>query len=490
MKILLLILLFAPIIFLASRHKKWYLYLTFAFIGVLPEHFALEIHDKLPLVSAVRILIMIVLAFWLYDKWKNKKWSFPVSILGYLGVNLLVSFVNFRYGVGEINRIFLFVFERVLLVIMVADLIRDRAEFERCMDFMILSCVAVSIIGMIQTVFDYDIASVLYLNDRMPYTVLTQRMGMTRAYATFNAITYGCYCAVMALVIYYRLEKTGKWWYSVAFAMNAAALVCTFSRSAWLCIAGIFFLILLVRRMKFVRRILPSAGIFVLVCALLCVMQPKIWGGLTETAKSSANTILAALPDSFDSRINGLFDDGGENSSNKEEKPAKPQFELSEDFGLNDDDPTWSRMVEWTALDYMVQEGQLLFGYGYNAYPRGMLHYYYPQFGGWTKATTLDVGLLALITESGLVGFLSMFALLGFFLWESFRRRDRSHNFDFYKLTIYMVPLYLLLNFLAAFLQVGTMWLYFALFYAYRNLDKNNRLETTAEPKQLAENKK
>ncbi len=487
MKIFLLILLFAPIIVLAARHKKWYLYLMFAFIGILPEHFALELHDKLPLISASRILILIVLGFWIYDKWKHKKWSFPVSILVFLGVNLLVSFVNFRYGMGEINRIFLFVFERVLVVIMAVDLIRDRAEFERCMDFMILSCIAVAVIGIVQTVYDYDIASALYVSDRSAYTILTQRMGMTRAYATFNAISYGCYCSVMALIIYYRMEQTGKKWYSFAFALNAVALMCTFSRSAWLCLAGIVFLLLVVRRGQFFRRMLPSAGLFILICALLCVLQPKVWGGLSETFKSSVNTVLAVLPDGVTDGEE--LDDGkGNHKPHKEEKPGRPEFELSEEFGLNGGDPTSSRMVEWTAVKYMANEGELLFGYGYNAFPRGRLNYFYPQFGHWTVAETLDVGLLALMTEGGLIGFLSMMGLLGFMVWESIRRRDRSRKFDFYKLTIYMVIMYLLLNFMAAFLQTGTMWLFFALFYAYRNLDKKNCLGE-AEPGKLEEKK-
>lgn len=488
MKVLLLILLFAPIVYLAAKEKKWYLCLLFAFIGVLPEHFAFEIHEKLPLISVTRILIVVVFGFWLYDKWKTKKFSFPVSILVFLGVNLLVSFVNFRYGAGEINRIFLFVFERVLVVIMVADIVRDRAEFERCIDFMILSCIAMAIIGIVQTVFDYDIASVLYLSDRMPYTVLTQRMGMTRAYATFNAISYGCYCAVMALVIYYRLEQTGKQWYSFAFALNAAALVCTFSRSSWLCIAGIFFILLIVRRWKFIRRLLPSAGMFVVICALLCVMQPKIWSGLAETFKSSVNTVMAALPDSIAPDFGG-DEQGDEQGKDENKHNKKPEFELSDEFGLNGDDPTWSRMVEWTSVDYMIDEGQLMFGYGYNAYLRGKLHYYYPQFGGWISANTLDVGLLSMVTESGLIGSLAMFGLLGFMLWESFRRRNRSRKFDYYKVIIYMIPLYLLLNFLAAFLQTGTMWLIFALFYAYRNLDKSGALGEEMEQPVLEEKK-
>jgi hypothetical protein len=494
MKLLVLCLIFAPIVFLAFKHKRWYLYLSFAFLGILPEQFAIQLHEKLPLLSGSRVLILILFGFWLYDRWKNKNFTMPKSLLLFLGVNILVSVVNLRYGFGEVNRIFITVFERVLLAVMAMDLITDKEEFHRCLDFAVMGCGALAAIAIMQSVFEFDVASVLHLRQTMASVSISDRMGMIRAFGTFNAISYGCYCAFMMIPIYYRLYKTGSHWYSLIFALNFVALVCTFTRSAWLCIAGIMLLMVLVYRWELIRRLLPSAGIAILICVSLCVAQPKLLDAFVETGKSSLNTVLGVLPDG----VTELFvpqnppgtqpspEQGGSTKPADPSAPTTPSdgeggsklpFELSDQFGLNGEDPTYTRVVQWTAVEYMIQDGQLLFGYGYNAFPAGRLHYFYDRWGAkWEVATTLDVGLVALITEGGLIGAVSFLALLGYMLIVSLRKRGKQGQFNFYNLTIYMIPLFLLLNYLASFMFDDAVWVYIALFYAY------NALHSKAEP--------
>lgn len=506
MKYLFVCILFAPIIWQAFRQKKWYLYLFVGLAAILPEQFAVEIHEKLPLLSATRVLILVLMAFWLYEKIRSRSFFLPASLLLFLGVNVIISCVNFSNGFDEFNRIFRYVFERVLVVIMVADLIKTREEFDRCVDFMIMGAMALAVIGIVQSVFDYDIASVLHLQETLASVSISQRMGMTRAYGTFNAISYGCYCAFMVMVIVYRLYKTGHIKYSAAFAVNFMALICTFTRSAWLCVAGILVLMLLVCRMKLIRRMLPSVGLVIALCVVLCVCQPKLFGALVETGKSSVNTLLAVIPDGIVSEIVPTTE---ETSGEVEAPPVSGGdigaetppvsggnvgveippvsggdigFELSEDFGLNGEDPTYSRVAQWTAVEYMAMEGKLLFGYGYNALPEGKLHYFYDRWSAqWKSATYLDVGLVALITESGLIGALAHMALLGYMLAVAIRRKKKLGSLDFYELTIYTIPLYLLLNILAAFLQATVVWLFIGLFYTYKRLDDQGMLAEKAE---------
>jgi len=473
MKILILCALFAPIIYLALRQKKWYLYLLCAFIGVLPEQFSVRIHDSLPLVSATRILILIALGFWLYDKWKTKKIHFPKSLLLFFVVNLIISLINLRYGMDDIKRIFLLIFERVLLIIMLMDMIRDRQEFHLCIDFAIMGCAALAVIGIVQTVFNYDISSALHLTQTITSIQLADRMGLVRAFGTYNAISYGCYCAFMALLILYRLYHTKHIWHSVAFALNFVALICTFTRSAWLCLAAVLFAMLIVYRMKLIRRVLASVGIVILLCALLCCFQPKLFNAFVETGKSSINTVLGVLPDSV---ISMFVPDNPDNagSPGDPDDPTEPGdlsfgFELDDDFGANASDPSYSRTAQWTAIEYMTQEGQLLFGYGYNALIRGKIHFFFDRWAAkWQPTTFLDVGLVALLTESGLIGAVAYIGLLAFMLVYAFIKRSREDRFDFFCLVLFMIPLYLLLNYLAAFLHAQVVWLFIGLFYAYR----------------------
>lgn len=80
--------LFLPIIYLAMKQKKWYLYLTVAFFGILPEQFSVQLHENLPLISMTRVLIVVLFCFWIYNRWKNRRVSCPVSLLVFFVENL------------------------------------------------------------------------------------------------------------------------------------------------------------------------------------------------------------------------------------------------------------------------------------------------------------------------------------------------------------------------------------------------------------------
>lgn len=495
----LVILLFAPAVIFAFKQKKWYLYLLCAFIGILPDEFAIELSSSLPLLTFERILILVAVGFWVYDKWKKRKFTMPACIFVYFGVNVLVSLANLHFGIGgEVKRIALMLFERILLMLMVIDFIEDRREFELCLDFMIMGSVALAVIGLVQTVFEFNIASALELVEARAYQTLTDRMGLVRAFATSNAISYGCYCAFMAFICYYRLEKTGRQRYSLALALNMVALLCTMSRSAWLSLAIVLVVLFIARPSKLVKRVLPALGMAIVVFAMCFFANDNLAKAVLETGKSTLNTVLSAcnieipqyggetqetrLPESDTTEtvdpepMQPVVE--GETQAGSEDMDNSFMFELSDEFGLNANNATMSRMIEWTAVYYMVQEGRGLFGYGYNAFPRGMMHYFYPQFGGWTTATTLDVGLLSVVTESGFVGFAAYLGLFAFAFVSAFRRKGIRGTFKFEKLVVYMIPLYVLLNFMAAF--SGPIWLFVGLIFASRKLEQEGLTEEGA----------
>lgn len=465
LKWMLLAILFFPVFFTAFRQKKWYLYLVCAFIGILPDNFAVELSESLPLLTAQRALILVLIGFWAVKKWKTRTWFVPVALAAYLGIHLVISVCNLHFGLSlEIKRLAVLVLEQALPVVLLADMIEDRVEFDRCIDMMLLSCAALSVIGICQTVFEFDIASVLQLVDPRSSTELTPRMDMTRAFGTSNAIIFGCYCAFMPLLCYYRLERTGKQRYSLILALDVLALLCTMSRSAWLCFLGVMGLLALVRFKKVFTRIWVSVA---LVVALFCgavFINGNFGVAMLETGKSSLNTVLTAAH----IRIPGL-------NADSDDPDEENKLEVSDKFGLNEGSAASSRLVEWSAVKYMTQEGHLLFGYGYNAFPRGMLHYFYPSFGFWTVADTLDVGLLAVMTETGLLGLLAELALYGYLLVEAFRKRGQKQLFTFQKTMLFLLVAHLLLNFMAAF--TGPIWAIFGLFYANRRLQDKGLAE-------------
>lgn len=513
MKILLICILIAPIIYLALKQKKWYLYLLISFIGFLPEQFALQLHDKLPLISGSRILILLAAIFWAWDKWKTKKFRFPISLIAFGAVNLIISFINFRYGTDEINRIFRLLFERLLVVIMIADMLRTKEEFDTGVDFLIMSGVALAVIGIVQTVFEYDIASVLHLTKTMASVSIANRMELVRAYGTYNAISFGCYCAFLSVITLYRLMRTRHVLHMAALALILTALICTLTRSAWLCLAIILLFMLVVFRMRLIRPLLCSIGMTLALCAVLLLFQPNLSNAFVETGKSALNAVLEHLPEPV---VDLLFpqpqqtpsaeviptdptEDPTAPSQTEETtvaeqvtEPAatttkpKPGFVLSDRFGLNASSPTYSRNAQWTAVKYMHQEGKLLFGYGYNALAKGRIHFFYDKWDtDWHPTTYLDVGLIMLFADGGLIGVVSYMGLLGYMAVQALRKKEKlkKNPPDFYWMVLFMIPLYLLLNYMSAFLFPHVVWVFIGLFYAYMHLEK----EPSAEPEEPSE---
>ncbi len=471
MRAVILCALFAPIVYLAFKQKKWYLYLTVAFVGILPEQFSVRLHDSLPLLTGARVLILTAMVFWLIDRIKERRFSIPWSLWVYFGINVALALFHLFFDLDEIKHIAVLLIERAFVIILLKDMIESREEFERCIDFLILGCCAVSVIGICQTVFDYDIASALHLTETMSSIVLSPRMGLTRAYGTFNAISFGCYLSIMLLPIYYRMEKTRKHRYSAAFALTFVALICTFTRSAWMCIGGVFFLMLLQLRLNMIKRLIPFTAVMI-VCLILCLPQPKLMSALVQTGRSVINTVLMVLP-GFGEEDSSQSDPSVSTPEVPDKDENKLPLELDEEFGPNGSDPSYSRMAQWSAVRYMIGEGKLLCGYGYNAFPEGKLHFYFDRWlGEWETAKMLDVGFVALITETGLIGLLAHLGLIGYMAVCSWRNRRKGGAFGFYRMTLYSIPLYLLLNFLASFLYAELIWLLWGLFYAYSRLDE------------------
>jgi hypothetical protein len=235
----------------------------------------------------------------------------------------------------------------------------------------------------------------------------------------------------------------------------------------------VFFLIFLLRRMKLIKPILPAAGMAVVLCAVLCLPQPKLAKAFVETGKSVVNTVLSVLPIDKDDSSSSEDSSGSTGEEQPDESDKKPPLELDEEFGPNASDPSYSRMAQWTAVDYMIGEGKLLCGYGYNAFPEGKLHYLFDRWTTeWMPARMLDVGLVAIITEGGLVGLLSLLGFLAFIFVCSWRNKQKGGRFDYYRVMLYSIPLYLLLNYLASFPSEGLFWVLCGLFYAQCKLDK------------------
>ncbi len=435
MKYIIMAMLILPIVYWACRENKWYLYLTFALYGILPDACAIELSSSLPLVTVTRLLILLLLAAVIVRRDLLIALHIPLVVAGYFGVNVIVSLVNLRYGKGELNYIFVLLFEELLLFILIYNLVDTREEFERCLDFMIMGAVVLSITAVFQSVLHYDIAEVLSFVETRSEVVIQDRMGMTRAFATFNALSYATYCAFMSLIIWYRYEVTKRQTYIVVFMLNFIALLLTMSRSSLLALGIVLVLLLCSRGRAFIRPFLPYIPVAVLGVAAIVVAKPSVISALVETLKSALNTLGA-------------------------------NYELDSNFGANATNGTYSRMRQWTSFTYMLRDGNWFFGYGYNGFSLGRAHYYSEYLHAWHVATELDVGFVAFLIQGGILGLGSYVLFIGYVFVHSFINRSRS-EFSFFNATVFAMILLALLEFATSFSVRHLEWLFFALFFTY-----------------------
>ncbi len=511
----LLLVVFAPMFYFALSKKKWYLYLACGFVGIFPDHFAISLSSSLPLLTGTRIVLLILFGFWLYQWFKKerKSWPLPIALLVYGGILLVVSFFNFRYGVtNEIKGLFILVFEKILLATMIRDLVKDRQELNHCLDTLILATFALAVIGIVQTIFGHDLTSVLKLAVPRTSQALPGRMGMVRAFGTSNAIAFGCHLSLVSLLTYYRLERTGKQRYSLILGTLLTALICTFSRSSWLVFAATVGVLFCTRPLKLLKRSWVSLVVTVVMCLSLTFLNANFGNAIKHTGYSCLNTALRLvnieLPEptiaedetvipteSTEETDDGETDPSDSTDPSDTSDPSDPSEDPTDEstepldeiinpeppsFGPNQHSAVHSRTIEWTALDYMLQQGRGAFGYGYNAFGRGKIRYYYPAFGYWTRARTLDVGLLRITMDHGLVGLVAFLGFVAYLIAEALRKVGKKGIFTFNKLMLFVLPMFLMLNYAAAY--TGSFWTIVGLLFASQALDKNGCPDEEPEP--------
>ena len=158
-KIIVLACLVSPIIYAACKQKKWYLYVFCAFYTILPDTFAIEISSSFPLITFKRIMIIFICVLWIYNYKFIRRICIPKELFMFIAVNVIVSAVNLRFGFGELNNIFIVVFEQFLLIMALKGLIVDKEELYRCIDFLIYGSTVLAVISILQTTVGYDLST-------------------------------------------------------------------------------------------------------------------------------------------------------------------------------------------------------------------------------------------------------------------------------------------------------------------------------------------
>lgn len=449
LKFAIIVAMLLPIFICAGKEKKGYLYIFFALYGILPDACGIEISSSLPIITVDRILILILFSMVVYKKRFILKISLPKEFYVYIFLNIIVSIVNIRFGASEFNQLFIYLYEQLLVVILLYNCIDDSIEFEKCIDYLIAGGIVLAIMAVMQFLFRFDLSSALMWSDPRAFVRIEDRMGRMRACATFNALSYGCYSAFLSIVIIYRYLKTKKKKFVLALCVDLLALMCTLSRSAILSLGIVLFVMLLTTKGRMLKGFYKYFLLAIGVIAILVIVVPSVFDVFKQVFLSIMNTL------------------GG-------------NHKLSSEFGTNATNGTYSRLRQWSSVIFMINDNNLLFGYGYNGFVNGAVKYFNFRENYWHIAKELDVGFVAFLINGGIIGLISYFIFLvtPYFKIKKYNSRK---EWNFGCMYIYMAMLLILLEFMTSFGVRHFEWLVFSLIWIWIGIAKKGKKDESME---------
>ncbi len=446
----------------SSRILHWDVILFMALYILLPSYFALELSQSLPLITGSRILIALMGIMLLVRRrdvftlknFRLRKLNLTLtedpllrtSFLIYFGLLLLVN-ATFLLDTSEsIKQIFVILAEEYLVVWMLCLIIDTREKLISALRIMVFGAAAVAVIAAVGTVIDYNPFLLLKTVSRNMVIRPFYRYGILRACVGFlHPVYYGAYCAVMLPIGMFFADrsetKKETLLYGSCLTLILAGLMLSNSRGSILafgCTACLIFLIRLFRKSlgKLFATYLPIIGCAVVILALIFMLSPvgrPIIAGYVEDLFSSHTDPGPSTEPTTSTKPSVTEPSPTE--------PTQPKPNLVPEFGENANGVA-SRLDQLSGIRYTV-ERQPIFGFGPNASARGLVGYMYTP-GTWTHVKTVDMNIVAIISQYGivgLIGFLCLYGSIGISFLRKPYRGDPLLHYLFLSFVCYMLCL-------------------------------------------------
>ncbi len=453
--------------------------LFFAGYILLPEYFGLELHAKLPLITASRLLLVILGLGMLLRRRQElfsqhkpqwSAWNFTLTadkilrlaLFAYFALMLCVHGVLLPVDLAEaVKGLFALIVESLVLVWLLTMVLTSRKKLETALQVLLLAsgvCALVAISGCITG------KNPFHLLDTVRRDMLMSsffRLGALRAAAGFgHPVYYGAFCAVMLPIGMYFVD-TGKGiarkcLFSGCLIANMVALILSNSRGSLLAVGVLLVVVLIDRILRkefryFLCTYLPIALVFVLVLLLVTSAMPAGNALLSDIFGSVLNEVLPSPPSSTTPPPSSQATLPEGTTPQQTTVPSETSLPLQttlpeesvapsrplppaasapgsataqpDTFGNNPNGIS-SRLIQFSGIRWTLQNSPV-FGFGRNAHVRGHLKYMYHP-GHWTTTSTIDMGLVAIISQFGLVGLVAYICLYSSICLLPLRKTYRS----------------------------------------------------------------
>ncbi|MBV7271528.1 O-antigen ligase family protein [Clostridium sp. PL3] len=441
--IYLTILIFGSMVFLIIiGNQRWPLYLFFALYAVLPEYFAVEFSSSLPLLTASRIIILILCVY--YFTKDHRKSTIKILKQERLYMYFAIYFIfriiaNGLYMfsiVDAVKELFIIIFEQLVVLLVVVSCLSSEKVFLKCLKIFIYSSAVIFVIGILQSITGINVAYYFKTVSRTMLETSVQRLGFTRAEATFgHPVYFGQFCALVSPLIMYMYESSKQKKYLLIFLLDIVALLFSNSRGSIISFV-VLMAIMFIDKKKSSRRKYYGAIAFIGISIILVsLINPFIFDIFTSIFKSILNVF----------GFNYKLANYGENAQ-----------------GLN------SRAIQLSGILYLFKTNTFLFGLGANPHIRGIAYFMNPS-GKWYATNTLDVGYLEYILSEGIVGSIGVLSLFIGLLVESIRSSNKKDAKNANNAFKYCFIMYFLLLFSAVGCE-KVFWTIIVMFIAYNKV--------------------
>ncbi len=442
MSVIIFILLF---ILIPAMFKKDYILYSFAFFyPILPEYFAIDLGSKFPLLTASRLLIIIITVYAIYKKGINLMiiYTKDNKLIIYVITFVLLTFLsNAAYlSDGGFKYMLLTFLEKLLLALVLSAIVDSKEKLYGCINCLVMASVILCVFGIVEAVTSNNVFYYLETTTRQLTMTSYQRLNITRAEATFgHPICFSVYLLLIIPFIMHYCDITKKNLYRIMFGLAICALISTVSRASIAIFVCSFFVMLFLKNKKERKIYFNMIGIAIIIILLSLIFVPSL--------SKFANQVFASI-------LNVLGFD----------------FELT-DFGRNESG-ILSRLFQFSMIEHVFEKNKFLFGCGIDYIYKNDV--FLRSASGYVKMTSIDNEYLLVFIENGIIGLFAKIFLY-FNIWKaSFKRRHNDYlgQAFFFAFTMFFVTMFTVCELTTS----KILWVVIGLFMSYVKYNNNSSL--------------
>ncbi|MCM3693176.1 O-antigen ligase family protein [Neobacillus niacini] len=458
------------LLYLAANKKVFWCYLLI--IPLVPTYFAFNLSDSLPLLSAYRMLLLVLVIDQLILKKRtpllvktiSKDKFAPIITIYSLGIFFIglyhfISKSNTTAFVGTIAILFEYVLLYYIVLMNINLIIKKKGKSETLKGILKILCISafiLAIFGIIERLISFNLFTLLDISQRAGIGATTHvRMGELRVSTSFiHSLGYGLYLLLMIPIVFYQVtiykETKGKQYYFnlILLLLLFVNILFTNSRSTLLALAASMLIFFFLSNFK--KKIIS-------LYLVILIGIPII--GLSLTPFAEKIPVISSISGNVKSLSDTLLGTS-----------------YVENYGSNEEPFTYRKQLITFAFSQTGYEN--IAGKGIGFIRKEPLVFYLPEINpyGLTVSYSVDNYYVNVKLELGWVGLILTISLFLVFLVSIFKNRNNSF---FNKILLVSLSGYLFeLTMVGELDTLKYIWIIFAVFTAFsvypQNYDKQS----------------